>query len=378
MRIAILSTFYPFRGGIAQYGNALFTALEQLGHNVKAFTFTRQYPNFLFPGSTQYVTDKDTTEQLQSEEVLDSINPITYYTTAKSIEKFAPDLVITQYWMSFFGPSLGTVAKLLKDKYKVISILHNVIPHESRVIDKPFTSYFLKQHHGFITMSASVDQDLKAFIPNASSLERPHPLYNHFGAIADKEASRKELGLQEDKKTLLFFGFIREYKGIDLLIQAFDELDDSYQLVIAGEVYGSFDVYQQLIDQNKNKDRIHCFNQYISDQEVSTYFSAADVCVLPYKSATQSGVTAVALHFELPIIATDVGGLKELVIPGKTGEIIYKAESKLIAKTIIEYFDKDTSEYSSNIKALKQEMSWDNFAKKLVNFSNTLPTPEVL
>ncbi|OHX68212.1 glycosyltransferase [Flammeovirga pacifica] len=372
MRIAILSTFYPFRGGIAQYGTALYSALKEQGHTVKAFTFSRQYPDFLFPGTTQYVTESDGTEPLESEEILDSINPITYYQTAKSIEKFAPDLVITQYWMSFFGPSIGTVAKLLKHQCKVISILHNVIPHESRIIDSPFTSYFLKQHHGFITMSSAVDKDLRSFVPQAASLERPHPLYNHFGQKSDQKKSRQQLGLDENKKTLLFFGFIREYKGIDLLIKAFNQLDDDYQLVIAGEVYGDFTVYQKLIDQNKNKDRIHCFNQYISDQEVTIYFSAADVCVLPYKSATQSGVTAIALHFEIPIIATNVGGLKELVIPGKTGEIIQEADSVLIEEAIKDYFGKDTSNYPSNIKALKEDMSWDRFASKLIEFSETI------
>ncbi|NLR90968.1 glycosyltransferase [Flammeovirga agarivorans] len=372
MRIAILSTFYPLRGGIAQYGGALYNALEAEGHQVKAFTFSRQYPDFLFPGKSQYVTESDSTDVIESEELLDSINPLSYISTANAIKKFAPDVLITQFWMSFFGPSCGTVAKLVGQQCKVISILHNVIAHEGRFFDKPFTKYFLNQHHGFVTMSSAVEKDLRKYTTTLPSLERPHPLYDHFGEIEDKVATRKKLGIATNKKTLLFFGFIREYKGLDLLIKAFDLLDDSYQLVIAGEVYGSFDEYQALIDENQNKENIFIFNQYIADQEVGQYFSVADVCVLPYRSATQSGVTAVALHYEVPLIATDVGGLKELVVSGQTGEIVSKADVDLLHQTLLHFFNNDLNVYHEHIRALKKDMSWSSFAKYLTEFINSI------
>ncbi|MBB6459885.1 glycosyltransferase [Flammeovirga kamogawensis] len=368
MKIAILSTFYPLRGGIATYGAALLSALEKEGHVVKAFTFSRQYPDFLFPGKSQYITEEDNVEKIASEEVLDSINPITYYTTAKKIKAFKPDVLITQFWMSFFGPSVGTVAKLLKKDCITLSILHNVIPHEGRFFDKPFTKYYLNQHHCFVTMSDVVEKDLRSYESEKPSLVRAHPLYNHFGDPQNQEEAQLKLGVESDKKTLLFFGFIREYKGLDILIKTFDQLDDSYQLLIAGEVYGSFDSYMQLIQENRNKERIHIFNQYISDQEVGDYFSVADVCVLPYKSATQSGITSIALHFEVPLIATDMGGLKELIINGETGEIVPSATVEDLKRGIDTFFINDPQQYKSKIVELKKEMSWENFAAHLEDF----------
>lgn len=368
MRIAFLSTFYPFRGGIAQFGGALFKALEKEGHEVQAYTFTRQYPDFLFPGKSQYVDNDDTKEAIPSIEILDSINPFSYWKTAQAIKKFKPDVLITQFWMSFFGPSCGKVANLVGKDCKVVGILHNVIPHEGRFFDKPFTKYFLNQHDAFVTMSEAVEKDLRKYNPKTPSYLRAHPLYNHFGEIKNSKESKVSLGINQDLKTILFFGFIRDYKGLDLLIQAFDALDENYQLVIAGEVYGSFETYQNLIDENKNRERIFCFNNYITDAEVSTYFSASDVCVLPYKSATQSGVTAVSLHFEVPLIATDVGGLKELIQPGKTGEIVETISSKAIEATIMKFYSSNLENYKNEIRVLKKEMSWSNFATHLINY----------
>lgn len=372
MRIAFLSTFYPFRGGISQFGGALFKALEKEGHDVKAFTFTRQYPDLLFPGKSQYVEKGDVSGEIDSVEILDSINPISYWKTASEIKKFKPDVLITQFWMSFIGPSCGTVAHIVGKKCKVIGILHNVIPHEGRFFDKPFTQYFLKAHDAYITMSEAVEEDLKKYEPHKPSTLRPHPLYDHFGEILDTSKSREKLKINTNLKTILFFGFIRDYKGLDLLIESFDKLDDQYQLIIAGEVYGTFEKYQLLIDKNKNKERIYCFNNYISDNEVTNYFSAADVCLLPYKTATQSGVTAVSLHFEVPLIATDVGGLKELVIEGETGEIVTKPEVGHLNKAIHRFFENDAEVYKKHIKVLKEEMSWSKFGKHTVDFINSL------
>jgi glycosyltransferase involved in cell wall biosynthesis len=371
MRIAYLSTFYPFRGGIAQFNASLYRELEKK-HEIKAFTFKRQYPDLLFPGKTQYVTNDENADKVPSLQVLDSINPFTYFTTAKKIKEFSPDLLIMKYWISFFGPSLGTVAKLLYKQTKVITILDNVIPHEKRFFDDAFSRYFLKQNHGFVAMSNTVKNDLLSLKPNAKFIKTEHPLYNHFGQKIDKTKARQQLKLLPDKKTLLFFGFIRDYKGLDLLINAFDLLDDSYQLVIAGETYGSFDKYLQQIDSLKNKSQVFVFNDYINDSQVPAFFSAADVCVLPYKSATQSGITSIAYHFDVPLIATNVGGLKESILHMKTGIIIDYCEPEAIAKGIKHYFESGLTEsFVADIQKLKEELSWKKFAISIIEFSKT-------
>lgn len=372
MRIAYLSTFYPFRGGIAQFNASLFRELEKQ-HEVIPFTFTRQYPDMLFPGKTQYVTNDENADPIKSIQTLDSINPFTYISTARQIKAFQPDLVVMKYWMSFFGPSLGTVAKLMPKHTKVVTILDNVIPHEKRFFDGAFTHYFLNQNDGFIAMSETVKNDLVSLKPDARFIKKEHPLYNHFGKSIDQAEARQRLNISVDKKTLLFFGFIRDYKGLDVLIKAFDLLDDSHQLIIAGETYGSFEKYQQLIDSIANKHQVYVFNDYITDDQVPLFFSAADVCILPYKSATQSGITSIAYHFEVPLIATDVGGLKESIHHQSTGIIVNHCEPEPIALAIKDFFKgRLASRFITNIKKLKEELSWENFANSLIEFSKNL------
>jgi glycosyltransferase involved in cell wall biosynthesis len=373
MKIAYLSTFYPFRGGIAQFNASLYREFEKQ-HDIKAFTFTRQYPDFLFPGKTQYVTNDERADAIPSIQKLDSINPFTYLSTAREIRKFAPDLLIMKYWMSFFGPSLGTVAKRMFPKTKVITILDNVIPHEKRFFDMPFTKYFLKQNDGFIAMSEAVKNDLLTLRPNANVLLKNHPLYNHFGDKLSKDAACDLLKIDKNKKTILFFGFIRDYKGLDLLIDAFSRLGEGYQLVIAGETYGSFDKYLEQINQLPNKDNIFVFNDYISDDRVPAFFSVADVCVLPYKSATQSGITSISYHFDLPLIATNTGGLKETILHNKTGLIIDEISAGAIAKAILDYFENTKQAgFQNEIQKMKADLSWENFASSILNFYQTLP-----
>ncbi|MBI1837054.1 MAG: glycosyltransferase [Flavobacteriia bacterium] len=372
MKIAFLSTFYPFRGGIAQFNALLFREFEKK-NQVKAFTFKRQYPNFLFPGETQFVTENDPADIIPSERVLDTINPFSFIKSAKKIKKFAPDILITKYWMTFFGPSLGFVCKSLNKNTKRISILDNVIPHEKRFFDGICNRYFLKNNDGFIVMSDVVLKDLLSLKPNAKYLRINHPVYNHFPEKINPNLAKEKLNLNNNLKTILFFGFIRDYKGLDLLIEAFNYLDEGYQLIIAGEVYGSFEKYAKLIQQSKAKDRIHVFNQYIGDEDVSLYFSAADVCVLPYKSATQSGITSISNHYNLPQIVTNVGGLKESIQENITGLVVENVDSQNISLSIKKYFDQDLySIFSKNIDLEKKENSWENFANKIIDFSQTL------
>lgn len=371
MKIAMLSTFYPLRGGIAQFNALLYRELEKK-YEVKAFTFKRQYPNALFPGETQYVTPEDDADEIPSVEILDTINPLSYLKTAKAVRAFEPDIVLTKYWMTFFGPSLGAVLKRQK-KAKRISILDNVIPHEKRFFDGPANRYFLKHNDGFVVMSDAVLKDLLSIKPDAKYLRIDHPVYNHFGAKLERKEALQKLGLSGEKNYLLFFGFIREYKGLDVLIDALQYLDDSYEVIVAGEVYGSFDAYADQIKRLGLEKRVHTFTKYISDDEVTLYFSAANVCMLPYKSATQSGITAIAHHFDVPIIATDVGGLKETIRHMETGIIVEKPDPKLVSASVQTYFNGNfEAPFQQNIAQEKAANSWENFADRLIEFANSL------
>jgi glycosyltransferase involved in cell wall biosynthesis len=367
MRIALLSTVYPLRGGIAQFNAALYRELEKT-HDVRAFTFTRQYPSLLFPGETQYVTETDNADPIPSVEILDSINPISYFRTAQRIRDFKPDLLLTKFWMPFFAPSLGYVSgKLRKCGTKTITMLDNVIPHEPRIGDRQLLRYFLDRTDGFIAMSEIVKNDLLKLKPGAKYALTPHPVYAHFGEPVDSDEARQKLGIPGDKNVLLFFGFIRKYKGLDILIQALEDLPESYLLVVAGEMYGDFAEYKKFIDATGTAAKIKLFVRYIDDDEVPLFFSAADVAVLPYKSATQSGIAQIARHFHLPLIVTDAGGLAEMVEEGKTGLVVRTLDSRKIAERIAFYFDSDLkARFSSAIAGQSHKYTWVGFVEAIL------------
>lgn len=372
MKIAILSVFYPFRGGIAQFNAGLYRGLEE-NHEVKAFNFSTQYPNFLFPGKTQFVDETDNADQIPSERTLSSINPLSYRKTAKQIKEFNPDVLIIGYWMPFMAPSLGFVAGKLKKACKVVAVVHNAIPHETKFYDKPFINYFLKRNDAYIALSQAVKDDLLQMKPDAKVMMMEHPVYNHFGDVLNRDEELKSLSINPSKKVLLFFGLIREYKGLDVLLHALNELTKEYHLIVAGECYGSFDKYQEIITTNNLSSRVSLVNEYISDNEVNKYFSAADVCILPYKSATQSGITAVSHHFNLPLIATDVGGLKESVKDGVTGLIVKDNNAASLKDSIETYFTEDLQQkFAKNIALEKSQNSWPNFAAKTIDFIENL------
>lgn len=369
MKIAILSCFYPYRGGISQFNACLYEELRR-EHVVKAFNFSRQYPEFLFPGKTQYVTDDDEAVPVESVSLLDTANPFSYAKTYRAIREWKPDVLIVRYWMSYFAPSLGYITRKMRKHCKVISILDNVVPHEPHFFDAPLTRYFLKGSSGSVTLCEAVSKDLLTLKPDAEYTVIQHPLYSHFGAKKDRAEAEKKLGLKPGKKNILFFGLIREYKGLDILLEAFSRLDEGYQLIIAGEPYGSFDKYQRLIDSMPGKDRIFMDLKYIKDSEVSDYFSAADVAVLPYRSATQSGISSVSYHFEVPMIVTDVGGLKETIGDRGTGLVADEGTPEAICKEIKKYFadPRIKEDCIKNIRVEKDRLSWNTFARKLTEF----------
>ena len=369
MKIAFLSTFYPYRGGIAQFNAHLYETLKER-HSVTAFNFTRQYPDFLFPGKTQYVTPEDKATPVESIRILDSANPLTWRCTAQRILQERPDVVVFGYWMSFFAVSLTPVARMLRRHgVKTVTVVHNAIPHEPKFFDKALARRFFRKNDLLVSMCDAVTSDIRSLCPDARIVQQPHPIYDHFGTKQDRTEAQKVLGLRPSLRTLLFFGLIRDYKGLDLLIDAMKLLGADYQLVIAGESYGSFEKYEQQIAASGCAERIKVFNRYIGDEDVPSFFSAADICVLPYRSATQSGITAIALHFETPLAATPVGGLAESIERPGTGVMADDVSPEAIAEAIKRLYDKGLGHYVENIRKAKRNMTWPAFAEKVLLIS---------
>lgn len=369
MRFALLSPIYPYRGGIAQFSAMLHTGLANEGHEVQAFNFTRLYPDLLFPGKTQYVEEGDEAIPISSLRTLDSINPLSYATTVKAIRTYQPDVLIISYWMSFFVPGYAHIANRMKRHCRVITLIHNAIPHEPRCFDKPLAKLLFRQCHGFVVMSDTVQNDLLSLCPEAQYIRNPHPIYNHFGSKLDRGEACHLLKLDPARKTLLFFGLIRDYKGLDLLIEAMSLLDDSYQLLIAGECYGSFESYQTQIEASPARNRIYVHNRYIADAEIPAFFSAADALVLPYRSATQSGVVSVAYHYDLPMLATPVGDFPQSIETPGTGIIATAITAEALAEGASRLFSSDIHPgFSSRIANEKAALSWETLTKKLLQF----------
>lgn len=368
LKIVLLSAAYPYRGGIAQFTDYLKQYLSKK-NDVSVVTFKKQYPDILFPGKTQFVTSTDLRPSELPHRWLNTVNPFNYFATARKIKALHPDVYISRFWMPFFGPSMGYVAKLIGKKTLRLAILDNVIPHEKRRFDSSFTKYFLKHHDGFICLSEKVKQELLTLQPNAKVKLINHPIYDQFGEKPSREEALKKLNLNPDKKYLLFFGFIRAYKGLDVLLKAMKSVGEDIELIVAGEIYGSFDTYAKIIEENQLSGRVHLFTDYIPDNEVSNYFAVSEVMILPYKSATQSGLSAIALNFECPTIATNVGGLAEVVRNNQNGLIVEPENPAQLADAIHRYFHEGLKErFIAALKEEKTTYSWDNFTHELMDF----------
>ncbi len=351
------------RGGLAAYNERLAHAYQYLGWRVKIITFTLQYPGFLFPGKTQY-SSEPAPKDLDIDIAVNSVNPLNWIRVGQKIKKMQPDLLIIKFWIPFMGPCFGTIARIARRnrKTRVISILDNIIPHESRPGDRMLASYFAGAVDGFVAMSEQVMGDLAQFDTKKPRAFCPHPLYDHFGSRRPVAEAREKLGLESGTDYLLFFGFIRDYKGLDLLLRAMaDERirQRNIHLLVAGEFYTDSAPYFQLIRDHELEKSVIMSNDFIPDSRVADYFNAASLVVQPYKDATQSGVTQIAYHFEKPMVTTDVGGLAEIVPDGKVGYVV-KPDVDEIAEAILRFFDeKKEDEFIRNIKTEKQKYSWE-------------------
>lgn len=372
MKIAILSPFYPYRGGIAQFSDRLYQELVK-EHETKVFSYSKLYPSFLFPGKTQYVPNPEPNPDLPSVQVLSSTNLLSYSKTAKAINEYNPDVLLVAYWMPYLAVALSRVCAKLNKKIKIIGLVHNAIPHEKSVINRPLTSLFFNRCHAFICMSQHVKNDLMELGIKAPILALEHPIYDHYPSKIDRSLACQKLDIDKNKKTILFFGLIRAYKGLDLLIEAMNHLDDSYQLVIAGECYGSFTSYKELIELSKNKDNIKVWNQYIPDEEVTDFFSATDALILPYRSATQSGVVAIAYQMGIPIVATNVGSLGDTVRDSKIGIVATDTTPESIAQAITNFFaSNELDSFRKNLEKEKIRLSWHSFVEAVIAFTSKL------
>jgi glycosyltransferase involved in cell wall biosynthesis len=369
MKITIIGPFPPFRGGISDFNHSLSLALEK-HHNLQLINFSTQYPQFLFPGKTQYKSNFDT--NFKSEQILSSINPLSWKKSVITIKDFGPDLILFQYWMPFFTFAYNFIIKKIKRSFnsEIISICHNLTPHENRGYYRRLTKNYLNKLKKFIVMSDAVLNDLRNFNPEAKHIKLFHPVYEIYGEEIEQNIAKKNLEI-ESKSVILFFGLVREYKGLDVLLRSTPLIAESlkdFKILIAGESYENPNKYLKIIYDLNIKKYVRWDMDFIPDDMVSVYFSAADVVVLPYKSATQSGITKLAYNFNRPVILSDVGGLPEIVKNGETGFIV-KPKEEAIANAIITFYKENRfDEFHNNVKEFKRQYSWDYFVTKLLEF----------
>ncbi len=370
-KIIIIGSAYPLRGGgISTFNERLAKAYIDNGDEVTIYTFSLQYPSFLFPGTTQYSKESPPVG-LNIKVKINSVNPLNWLSIGKEIGSLNPDLVIVRFWIPFMGPCLGKISRIIRKKgIKVVAIVDNIIPHEHKPGDRVLSKYFVNSVDYFVTMSKSVLDDLNTFDSKKPKLLTVHPLYDNFGKPIPKEKALKRLSLSNNFNYILFFGFIREYKGLDLLLQAFaDERLRKFplKLLVVGEFYIDSAPYLKMIEELEINDDVIMHSEFVPNTEVVNYFCASSLVVQPYKDATQSGITQIAYHFERPIITTNVGGLSEIVTDNRDGYVV-EPDSKQIADAIFKYFDKDQErKFTENVKEDKMRFSWDKMLQAIDN-----------
>lgn len=375
MNIVIIGPAYPYRGGIALFNERLAKAFQENNHKVEIVTFKLQYPSILFPGKTQ-LSDDLPPLNLKITQQINSINPFNWIKVGLRIKKKQPDLVIFSYWMPFMAPCFGTIASILKNnkRSKTIGLIHNIIPHEKRFGDRFLTTFFTKQNDGFIVLSGDVEKDLKTFTNNPV-LQTPHPLYDNFGEPKSKEEAKKLLNLNPNFNYILFFGIIRKYKGLDILLNAFADQrikDKKLKLLVAGEFYEDDTDYLKIINDFDLKDDVIITKTFIPNSEVVNYFCAADIVVQPYRHATQSGVTQIAYHFNKPMLVTDVGGLKEMVPHQVVGYVI-EPNAEAVADAINDFYTNGKEElFIKGIQQEKLNYSWQIMVDKTLELYQKL------
>ncbi len=369
MKIVVLGTAWPYRGGIALFNERLAREFQKEGDDVITYTFTLQYPSFLFPGKTQY-SEEPAPQDMNIVRKVSSVNPFNWIKVGRELKKLAPDLIVIGFWLPFMAPCLGTIARIAgkNGKTRVVSVVHNIIPHEHRIGDKMFASYFCKSVDGFVAMSDSVLNDLTRFDNVKPRVFCRHPLYDNFGQHVERSNALAELGLDSNYRYMLFFGLIRDYKGLDIMLKAYADSrlrQMGVKLIVAGEFYNNAEKYFELEKELGLEGEVIWHREFVPDSRVRYYFGAADIIVQPYKSATQSGVTQIAYHFEKPMIVTNVGGLAEIVPDGKAGYVV-EPDEKQIADAIVDFFGNNRqNEFNEGLLFEKKKYAWSNMTRSV-------------
>ena len=375
-KIIIIGPGHPLRGGLATFNQRLAKEFLETGYDCSIISFSLQYPKIFFPGKSQY-SDQPAPEGIKISSLINSINPINWLKVGNQLRKEKPDLIVVRFWIPFMGPALGTILrKVSKNKHtKIICIADNIIPHEHHPGDRTFTRYFLKSCQAFITMSEKVLKDLYNFEKSKPAVTIAHPLYDNFGEILDKKDARKQLGFPENEKIILFFGFIRKYKGLDILLNTMaDERMKAagIKLIVAGEFYEDKTQYLDLINKLGIQNQLILKTDFIPDSEVRNYLCAADAVIQPYRNATQSGVTPLAYHFEKPMVVTNVGGLPALVPHEKVG-LIAEPDPTSIADAILRFYQLGENYFIPHLRTEKQKYSWSSFVKVILKLAEEIP-----
>lgn len=361
-KLVILGPAHPFRGGLANYNERLATEFQQQGYDVVMHTFTTQYPELLFPGKSQF-SDRPAPLNLDIYRTFSSINPISWIRLGLRLKREEPDILILRFWLPFMAPAMGTISRIVRKskKTKILALIDNIIPHEKRVGDTMLAKYFVGSVDGFVVMSRAVEADLNSFDKQKPVEFCPHPLFDNYGAIVPRLDAIKKLNLDAASKYMLFFGFIRDYKGLDLLLKAMALPllnNPQIKLIVAGEFYCEQESYLTLIRESGLQDRVVLRTEFIPDAEIPAYFGAADLVVQPYKSATQSGVTQVGYYFNKPMLVTNVGGLGEIIPHGKVGYVV-EPNPEAIADAINNFFSNNRyEEMSAMAEVEKARFSW--------------------
>ena len=361
-KVIIIGPAHPYRGGIANFNNSLAKAYKENGDDVQVFSFKLQYPSFLFPGKTQY-EDSDPPKDIKIRSIINSISPWNWFNVVRAINKENPDYLVIRYWLPFMAPCLGTIARLVNSNIKILAITDNIIPHEKRFGDFSLTKYFVKSCDAFLTLSASVLDDLLKFTTSKEKIFIPHPIYDQFGKKIEKKTALANLDLNSEDKHLLFFGFVRKYKGLDLMLHAMSDKrvkELGVKLIVAGEFYDNIEDYTSLINELDIESNVILRSDFIDESDVKNYFCASDMITQTYRTATQSGVTQIAYHFERPMLVTNVGGLAEIVPNNKVGYVTTQNPDD-IADAIIDFYSNNREEeFVNNVCVEKSRFSWQS------------------
>lgn len=373
-KVVILGPAYPLRGGLAAYNERLAREFQKLGWQVSIYTFSLQYPSILFPGQSQY-SDSPPPAGLEIFVKVNSINPLNWLRIGQKIKKFQPDLLVMKFWLPFMGPCLGTIARMVRsnDTTRCIAIIDNIIPHEKRLGDRWLAQYFAKAMHGFVYMSAAVGEELKLFVKKQQPTQFVyHPIYDNYGFPVSREDALHQLNLDPKYHYILFFGFIRDYKGLDLLLKAMNHpgiREAGIKLIIAGEYYTAREPYDDLIKGLNLADLVVDCSDFIPDEQVRYYFGVADLVVQPYKSATQSGISQIAYHFEKPMVVTAVGGLPEIVPDNQAGYVV-DSEPEAIGTAILKFFRLNKQAvFAETVRQRKHLFSWQAVVSAIIRVS---------